>query len=1807
MDEASCIESTEAGRLMSVYYLDLETMKHIMKVSLFLISNGLITMDEASCIESTEAGRLMSVYYLDLETMKHIMKVSLFLISNGLITMDEASCIESTEAGRLMSVYYLDLETMKHIMKIEGTETLEKLLWIVCESHELADMHLRVDERRVLNALNRNNAAATIRFPMKGKISTRQMKLNCLIQAILGCLPIPEPSLNQEAMKVMRTADRVCKCLVAYVTRPDLISNQTQYFTAIVNAIILAKCIEAHLWENSPYVSKQLKGIGPTFSTLLATAGKVNFTLLEESHPRDLERIMNKGAPAGNVLRKQVSLLPKYQITATPIDEKRISIQLLLLNQHQLAENRDQLTAGDSHRCYVVVGDSENYLLLFATFKDKDLIHMYDGTLTYEVTRKHNYEHRILIHCISSNWVGVDVHCEYLFKNIEPPFLRGEAIHPIPIENLIEHTPRKTPKRQTSITDVYKERKRKSNEIDITESKEKKKRDTALVEKFKLLKNSFEVTSKELREDLAKSAEMSNMIIGRMTLPDQEINMNETNFRDHFGNNAIHPAAGCDVIDIDDNGTFGNSRHVTADHENKYAILDTIDLDDEDNFVVDDHINSIMNEIESDILKTNNPQNSANVNTHMNTSRNDVPTKPVKVESSFFIKPAPNFMDTIEKKVSLDDDIEVPQKDSGFSDTIKSQIEKFLQSTTKPKRHDVTIERLLNGTDNEFSESINMCPNTKTENVTSSESPTISLSSELPAVFGDNKNNQDMLEIPPETTYPMKKDTELVKREIATNTENIDKIVQEIEREYNNLANKQVEENAYIDLEIIPKPTEFPDRKENEIINFENVIHKHDTNTPNADRGSEVSSRDVIDNADYTKKPDQGNASEKQVVVEHPDLLTNNPVDVIESRTVVSSNNISKCLDYDVNKFREPYPINMIRSTNISTNDNAMKSKNDITINNTPSTPKEPVPDGKATEAIETGRFYTKVRSPNQNDDDNEKIAENKQIMSNYDDGAYATVKQVVKHRGTNNCLNVLTNKRVVPLIAIPKSLEFDVDKFSKHYSINTMPKNIATTDNHTTKINRDICRNFNLDSMTQYRPSTSKELLPRGEAAEINATEQVYDYVRSQNQINEDKIKDPGNSYIIPDCDDRASTKFNENENPNYINRYSFSATKIDVSTKNLPDHQVQIIRKLKVDLDVTEIVSKGNNREYANRPEMGRGDNEYHKTDETEGAKPKQLEQCYAASIDTTNILKHLNRENDLSVREDNTFKQQTEITKTNVKQCFTHAPTRPIMFSSLGIEYKDNNNNVPTTKTDTDTRNCYLRPDKHIFQAIEGNYSSGVHLSLTNATNERAKQRKNEITNTEIITSPRKEVQDADKQKNIEIEQYKKYLRDIAGAKRLIEKSADNTTSETKEKITSDKTYLVAESADSKNIEQCKVIKSKGVDNIPSESEDKITPQAVCLAAKSSNIEQSNGTKVNKIDNILHKYSAILRKNNCHFNNNTVNNNPSNNDVVRPPPEKPKKAYKISDIQNLRIPLPKNLITVEASRTPKYSNDDTAPRVKEHEDNNTQRERENAQLEAITNNNPIECIPENIPDDIPEYVSPEIVNSNDQEEITTGFDLDQSMLNPKLLLEQCFTKTESNDDELIIPPPSDFCDDENTYSPVQLEETTLQDYNETEQGGTSNYDHDKSIFEDDNNSVLTPSVEIETWTLSKDDEEICDRDFRKQRHLLYNEGMPQKIGGSSDNFHLVRNRRNNTNKSCTVLRRNLNISTDLSSPSQDFEINSRQEGAGRGAGAHDQPLLFVRRHSQVQDNTSELVTKQRSEQFLNKTKLAENIVSV
>ncbi|CAH4027245.1 unnamed protein product [Pieris brassicae] len=580
------------------------------------------------------------------------------LATSGLITMDEASCIQSTYAGRLMSVYYIDVETMKTIMKIEGTESLEKLLWLVCESHELADMHLRVDERRSLNALNRNTAAATIRFPMKGKINSRQMKLNCIIQAVLGCLPIPDPSLNQEAFKIMRIADRVCKCLIAYVTSGKVIAENINCFSSVLNAVILAKCISAHIWDNSPYLSKQLKGIGPMFSSLLASAGKTTFMLLEESHPRDLERIMNKSAPAGNELRKQISLLPKYRLTIVPIDQKSVRIELAILNQVYLMENMEHLTAGPNHKFYLIVGDSENNLLYYSVFKDKDFLSVYDGCITCDVTRKQTNEHKLIAHCISSTFVGIDDNSEYIFKDLNPC---------IDINHKLICTPRESVLKQTNITDLF-TRKRKSPKQGNTQSNEKKKKDTDVIKQFKNLRESLGITSKNIKQNLQKTAESTSLNdVNEIPQSKSPLEFNESNFND-----TIEVSDTEEHID-DDNKIMNILNDIESNKENTHPLTQKTD----NTYKQDSSIANVK------AMSANDRHVSFNINKY----------KRKKTLNNL------SFIESIEKKSCQNEPL-VTESDGGFSSAIRDHLNQFIVNVQHKDKNKVDMHLLLDNDSN---------------------------------------------------------------------------------------------------------------------------------------------------------------------------------------------------------------------------------------------------------------------------------------------------------------------------------------------------------------------------------------------------------------------------------------------------------------------------------------------------------------------------------------------------------------------------------------------------------------------------------------------------------------------------------------------------------------------------------------------------------------------------------------------------------------------------------------------------------------------------------------------------------------------------------------------------------------------------------------------------------------------------------------------------------------------------------------------------------------------------------------------------
>ncbi|XP_051808793.1 probable ATP-dependent DNA helicase HFM1 isoform X2 [Acanthochromis polyacanthus] len=327
------------------------------------------------------------------------------LSSIGLIDMDEDINIKPTEAGRLMARYCVAFDTMKQFSKVTGTENLSDLIELVSRSREFSDIQLRVNERRPLNTLNRDKNRVTIRFPIEGKIKTSEMKVNCLIQAQLGSISIQEFGLTQDTAKIFRNGMRISRCLSEFLTQ-----RSKTGFSAVLSSLILAKCFRAKLWENSPYVSKQLDKIGQFLSTAMVNSGLTTFSKIEETNGRELELILNRHPPFGNQIRESVIHLPKYEVTLEQLPRysgarAEIVVKVNLKNRAQLLSKR---TARNHHYVSLIIGDSDNTVVFLQKLTDLVLLKSGSWSKKIDVAKASRGE-ELSVNLISSEYVGLDI------------------------------------------------------------------------------------------------------------------------------------------------------------------------------------------------------------------------------------------------------------------------------------------------------------------------------------------------------------------------------------------------------------------------------------------------------------------------------------------------------------------------------------------------------------------------------------------------------------------------------------------------------------------------------------------------------------------------------------------------------------------------------------------------------------------------------------------------------------------------------------------------------------------------------------------------------------------------------------------------------------------------------------------------------------------------------------------------------------------------------------------------------------------------------------------------------------------------------------------------------------------------------------------------------------------------------------------------------------------------------------------------------------------------------------------------------
>ncbi|KAG8511046.1 putative ATP-dependent DNA helicase HFM1, partial [Galemys pyrenaicus] len=290
------------------------------------------------------------------------------LSSLDLIKMDDDVNFKPTEAGRLMAWYYITFETVKKFCTISGKETLLDLVTMIASCKEFLDIQLRTNEKKTLNTLNKDPNRLTIRFPMDGRIKTREMK--------------------------------------------------EKKFAVLLNSLILAKCFRCRLWENSLHVSKQLEKIGITLSNAMVNAGLTSFKKIEDTDARELE-----------LIKETVMYLPKYELEVEQIPRYKdtaaeIVVTIILRNFEQLQTKR---TAPDSHYVTLIIGDADNQLVFKHKIMDSVLLKAGNWAKKIDVKRALKSED-LSINLISSEYVGLDIQQKFTVYYLGPKRFGNQII-----------------------------------------------------------------------------------------------------------------------------------------------------------------------------------------------------------------------------------------------------------------------------------------------------------------------------------------------------------------------------------------------------------------------------------------------------------------------------------------------------------------------------------------------------------------------------------------------------------------------------------------------------------------------------------------------------------------------------------------------------------------------------------------------------------------------------------------------------------------------------------------------------------------------------------------------------------------------------------------------------------------------------------------------------------------------------------------------------------------------------------------------------------------------------------------------------------------------------------------------------------------------------------------------------------------------------------------------------------------------------------------------------------------------------------
>ncbi|KAI9009744.1 Sec63 Brl domain-containing protein [Gaertneriomyces semiglobifer] len=364
---------------------------------------------------STAEGRLSAEHRLESICLRDMD----LLFENQLIHVSQDQrFIESTEFGQAMAKYYIKYQTAVRVINVKRSSTVRDALELLCKAEEFTELRWH-GEKGQLNAINKEPG---LRFPLKGKITEIEQKVNILLQCALASIPFKESkvqsSLTMETSALLPQACRVARFMVA-------ICHAKQDFVSLKSAINLSRCLEARTWENSPLILKQIESMGPQLARSLSKAGIYTFDKLEKTDPRHIEFTVGRNPPFGNKVLEWMGGLPRFKMKVLQFTDlsNPTEIELFVEISFENAASVRLHGKHGTHSAVFLAGTSDHVLVDFRRFTIPKLKEGQSFRIKFQLG---NAQQRILCSVISENYVGLDIHQEVI-PTVKPAHFRNIA------------------------------------------------------------------------------------------------------------------------------------------------------------------------------------------------------------------------------------------------------------------------------------------------------------------------------------------------------------------------------------------------------------------------------------------------------------------------------------------------------------------------------------------------------------------------------------------------------------------------------------------------------------------------------------------------------------------------------------------------------------------------------------------------------------------------------------------------------------------------------------------------------------------------------------------------------------------------------------------------------------------------------------------------------------------------------------------------------------------------------------------------------------------------------------------------------------------------------------------------------------------------------------------------------------------------------------------------------------------------------------------------------------------------------------